>query len=226
MKIIVISDLHGHLPTIKEECELILICGDICPIWNHDYEYQYNWFLYTFCDWVNTLSCKKVIFIAGNHDLMFEQNSRLGTLFIKMKRETDFKLEYLENSLYIHSFEDKQYKIYGTPYCKIYGNWAFMRSGETLINLFSEIPNDLDILLTHDAAYKYGDVCYGLSHVGNIGNIQLADAILRAQPKYHFHGHLHTSEHDETKINNTRSYNVSLVNEQIMQVYEPLILEI
>jgi hypothetical protein len=40
--------------------------------------------------------------------------------------------EYLSN-------EGKIYKVFGTPYCKIFGNWAFMRENETLKEKFSEI---------------------------------------------------------------------------------------
>lgn len=35
MKVISFSDPHGVLPKIEEPFDLMLICGDICPVDNH-----------------------------------------------------------------------------------------------------------------------------------------------------------------------------------------------
>lgn len=76
MKIIVTSDLHGTLPEIKTEFDLLLICGDICPVWNHDRRYQKEWLNTDFADWIKSLPYKnalsRVVCIAGNHDYFLE----------------------------------------------------------------------------------------------------------------------------------------------------------
>ena len=77
MKICAISDLHGFLPELKP-CDLVIICGDSVPL-----EFQMSsrrtkkWYTNTFAEWANNLSCEKVIFIAGNHDMYLEFHTEL-----------------------------------------------------------------------------------------------------------------------------------------------------
>ena len=40
IKIQVTSDLHGYLPEITKEFDLLLICGDVCPAHDHYYAFQ------------------------------------------------------------------------------------------------------------------------------------------------------------------------------------------
>lgn len=72
MKVIALSDLHGNLPLIDEDFDLMVICGDICPVFSHDYFFQASWIRYDFINWVNKLNFKdddsRVILVAGNHD--------------------------------------------------------------------------------------------------------------------------------------------------------------
>ena len=82
MKVAAISDLHGMLPLHPsdywkgiEECELLLICGDILPL-----RIQTNmlesriWLTEEFKPWAASLPVEQVYFIAGNHDFWFERN--------------------------------------------------------------------------------------------------------------------------------------------------------
>ena len=75
MKIAVISDLHGYLPNYPnkywdgiEECEILLICGDIMPL-----NIQTNmpkskyWLIEDFKLWALDLPIEKIYIIAGNH---------------------------------------------------------------------------------------------------------------------------------------------------------------
>ena len=226
MKICAISDLHGYLPELKP-CELVLICGDSVPL-----EYQASskktkkWYDTTFRKWAGELPCDKVLFIAGNHELHFPGKKIIyESLFSK-----DDKITYLCHSEYIHKSKDgKEYKIFGTPYCKQFMNWAFMYPNEELEKIFKNIHNDLDILISHDNPYGYGDIVLQecpWADGSHIGNIPLAKAIEEKQPKYQFNGHLHSCEHSLIMIGNTKHYNCSIKDEQYNPVYEPLYLNI
>lgn len=227
LSICVISDLHGYLPTI-EPCELLLICGDSVPL-----DYQANskktkkWYDTVFRKWASELPCDKVLFIAGNHELHFPGKKIIyESLFSK-----DDKITYLCHSEYIHKSKDgKEYKIFGTPYCKVFGNWAYMYPDDTLRQVFNEIPENLDILITHDQPYGFGDIllqedCYWADG-SHIGNKPLLEAILTKQPRFQFNGHLHSCSHEQIMINSTTHYNVSMKDEKYNPVYEPLYLEI
>ena len=231
-KIICISDLHGQFPIIKEKFDLMLIAGDIIDLYLQRYtESTKKWYKIDFCSWINTLPFKnsdsKVLWIAGNHEVGFEllgkDNRKL--LGQTIQESTGGRAIYLEDE----SYNFNGITIYGTPWCKIFGNWAFMKNDEALKRVYSEIPNNVDILLTHDAPYGTSDLCFGWQKCGrtpyHIGNEPLRDAIVEKSPKYNIHGHLHSSNHDCEILNKTKVYNVSLVDEEYELNYKPLILK-
>lgn len=226
MKVCVTSDLHGFLPEI-EPCELLLICGDIVNLSYQRYSKSCKrWYTKVFQPWIDTLSCDKVLFIPGNHEVGVEgHEDEYRKLFSSTNKATillhDY-YEYLSNDGII-------YKIFGTPYCKIFGNWAFMRTNSDLKEKFSEIPEGLDILLTHDVAYGYADQSLqdtGWGTEEHFGTVELRDAILEKKPKYHFSGHIHTADHNPIMIGNTKHYNVSYVDETYTPTFKPLYIEI
>ena len=235
MKIAVISDLHGNLPIYPskywegiEECELLLICGDILPLSiQSNMPRSRDWLIEEFKPWAASLPVEQVYFIAGNHDFWFEKNDiEARKIFSLNDKVTYMKNEYLD---YYASIQDsKTYRIFGTPYCHMFGNWAFMRGEETLAYKFSEMPDDVDILISHDAPYGTSDICFeGFSTgKGHIGCPELRDAIIEKKPKYCFHGHLHSSNHEEEILGETKVYNTSVLNEGYELVYEPLIIRI
>jgi len=234
MKIAVISDIHGNLIPYPsqywkglEECEILFICGDILPLQiQHNLEASYEWLLTQFKPWTYDLPVEKVYFIAGNHDLWFERKYFDA---ISIFSEYD-KVTYLANNTidHISSQDSKVYSIHGIPYCHQFGNWSFMYSEKTLTKLFEAVPNNLDILITHDAPYGVSDVCLeGWAADGeHKGGKALRDVIINKKPKYCFHGHLHSSNHEEEMLNDTKVFNTSIVDEQYDIKYEPLIIRI
>ena len=224
MKIIAISDLHGQFPEIKETCDVLCICGDIVPL-----NLQMNspksktWIKEKFIPWCNSINCTHVLLIAGNHDLVFERtlHHEIMDLFLGTK------IQYLEND----SIEIDGKRFYGTPYCHEYDDWAFMRPNDNLKMIYDLIPENIDVLLTHDAPYGTSDICLDETpwpEVGHIGCIPLRDAILEKKPKLVLHGHLHSTNHKIELMGeaDTEVYNVSLLNEEYNMVFLPLILEI
>ena len=212
-----ISDLHGTLIDI-EPCNLVLICGDTVPLnIQSNSKKTYKWFQTVFKEWTDNLPCNKVLFIAGNHDLGLEHHQeRYEKLFPE-----DNKVTYLCNT----SYDYKGIKIFGTPYCKQFGHWAFNRDDSTLIKLFEEIPYNLDILISHDAPYGCTDVCLQqLDWISkdHLGNMPLRNAIIEKNPKIVFHGHLHSSSHLFESLENSKVVNCSIIDEQYNVNYYPI----
>lgn len=227
-KICALSDLHGHLPKI-EPCELVLIAGDIVPLHiQFDNSAATIWFLNTFAKWVNSLPCDTVIMVAGNHDKLLERASFIAHAVENM---TNFKLIYLSGTTYEYVAESlKHYKIYGSPFCHKFGNWAFMQSEEWLKGYYNNIPEDTDIILTHDTP-MLGDLDLLPPSQWNpksvhAGGKALADAIRKINPKYVFCGHLHTCKDKYLKLDNTEIYNVSILDNAYKEIYKPLYLDI
>ena len=224
MKLAVISDLHGYLPPI-EPCDVVCICGDTVPL-----RVQYQglgsmvWLKFSFIPWVKALPCEKVIMIGGNHDFLFYRSEEPQSLF-GLDHEAKEKIVFLQDSEY----EYEGIKFYGTPWCKQFGNWAYMLSDVELKVKYADIPYKVDVLLTHDQPYGYGDILLDncpWADGKNIGNKPLLDAIIAKQPKYQFNGHLHSCDHSKIDIKGTTHCNVSLLNEEYQPVYKPLYIEI
>ena len=141
----------------------------------------------------------------------------------------DRKVTYLFHENYIYTSRDgKEYSIFGTPYCKLYGNWAFMEMNSVLQKLYSDIPENLDILMSHDAPFGYNDVVTEetpYNDGSHIGNKLLTLEILKKKPILHVRGHIHSTERF-AQIGDTKSYNVSIKNEKYQVVYPLTYLEI
>lgn len=221
IKVCVISDLHGNLPEL-EPSELILICGDIVPLrFQNNSKYSKEWYNYVFKEWVDKQRCDKILFVPGNHDLDIERSTQTyKNMFPHYTKAT-----MLINESYDYLGSDgKIYHIFGTPYCNMFGNWAFMKYESDLVKVYSDIPDNLDILISHDAPYGCSDVCVQnlRNPTEHLGNIPLRDAVLKKKPKVLYHGHLHTSNHECEMLGETKVYNTSLVDEYYNLAYNPL----
>lgn len=226
MKITAVSDLHGNLIDI-EECTVLLICGDISPLnIQKDYIQMTKWFFNEFYNWINNLPCDYVILIPGNHDFWFEKFIKDGTMYLWDK------LSILINDTAEIFYGIKHIKIFGTPYCKDFGNWPFMPGNDKLSELYDKIPEDVDILMCHDSPL--------IGYVGNImekadetypngipaGNKYLADAIFDKRPKYVLSGHIHSGDHELKDYDGIKCANVSILDESYNIAYKPLTFEI
>ena len=128
MVILATSDFHGYLPFVKEPFDLLLICGDICPAYCHAASFQKDWINDEFVKWVNGLPFKtddsKVILTPGNHDFYFERAQKNDLR--EIESATSNRLKILKHGEYdydvIVSDGLDTIKIFGTPYCSIFGN--------------------------------------------------------------------------------------------------------
>lgn len=238
IKVIGISDLHGYLPVITEDFDLLLIGGDICPAHSHYYWFQREWLSTEFAKWVMGLPFKdeasKVVFIGGNHDEYLDQEPNpnkgdFSSIYTDIIKPCGGRLVYLEDDEYTFESQDGEtLKIYGTPWCKIFGNWWFMRNDGLLEKTFDAIPEGLDILLTHDAPAipPYGYITQGPWKGTDAGNKILAKYIKLKKPKYAWHGHIHSSPGEVQEIDGTKICCLSIMDENYDPVHPIHIFEI
>lgn len=251
MKIVAISDTHGYLPKLQP-CDVVVICGDIMPLnIQKNYEASLAWLSGPFQNWALNLDCKKVIFIAGNHDFIFEtlRNSEVhmcgqdqsypyarlfftaericDTLF-QMDNTDDPKLIYLCNNTYKYN----DVVFYGTPWCPNLRNWAFYGDNKQLLNEFNKIPDTVDVLITH-CPPKYGlqgvvlETNYNyMRDFGCVELQQVIDERFFNKDMWVLSGHIHSGKHDVEKMNNVKYRNCSLKNEDYDIVYQPFEFEI
>ena len=223
VKTFITSDLHGNLPVITEEFDLLFLCGDVVPAHDHYYSFQKEWVENEFVEWINGLPFKnvwsKVVMTPGNHDIIFERWDE--NTYSHINSLTNGRLIILRNKEYIFDYLNvdgikKQLKVFGTPYCQIFGNWAFMRTNGTLKKKFDEIPYNIDVLISHSSPdiEEYGCIHYQPNKIyKNAGCPILANAIKEKKPKYVFCGHIHSGNHELQVIDGTAIANVSCVDE-------------
>ena len=233
LKVVAISDLHGYLPEIVEPADIMLIAGDISPLQiQFDKPKMKVWLETEFAYWIKSLPVDKVYMVPGNHDAYFEGQSGLNITYLV--NQCDNKLDYLENHWTTHNHYGKEYKIFGTPYCHIFGNWPFMRTDEYMEEKFKEIPDKCDIIISHDPPYAVGqvDMILGERRWSNeipssVGNIPLSNRLIDVDFKLLVCGHIHTGDHRPFKDNlSGQVVNVSIKNEKYNVEFEPFYIEI
>ena len=247
IKVIAISDTHGDLPKIEEVFDLLLVGGDIAPNFDHvrtyDREGQRFWFQNTFVQWVVSLPFSdensKVVFIGGNHDFWLEEESGsfntdgYSAIWPDVIIPCSNRLVYLYDQTYRFTKGGEYIDVYGTPWCKVFGRWAFMIPDNKLELAFNNIPENVDILLTHDAPAipPYGFITEGNWAGEDAGNKPLAKAIMEKKPRWAVHGHIHSSPHEIGVVSHpdgtsTNIACVSYKNESYSPVYSPLVFEV
>jgi len=213
-----ISDLHGNLPRVLPDADILLIAGDICPATQQ--RQQGQWISSNLIPWMQIQPFKHIVFCAGNHDCFFEE-------LMIIDKENAFRkslpkdIHYLRDSL----VEINGIKIWGSPWSKIFYDWAFMRSEEDLDKIYSKIPENIDILISHGPANGYSDRVEQYYENEHLGSVSLAKHIDRVKPEYVFVGHIHSGNHNIVeKIVDNRTIkfaNVSILDEGYEPFYKP-----
>ena len=218
MKITFISDTHtrqGQIPySDLPGGDLLIHAGDIM---NSGYNKND---IFDFLHWYDSIpGYDKKVFIAGNHDRMFENDPEEVKEILKQYPN----IIYLQDESYeIYDLEtDKSIKLYGSPWQPEFYSWAFnlQRNSLQLSGKWEAIPDDTDILITHGPAWGSVDTVAGRPW-DNLGCELLAERIQRFRPKIHVCGHIH-SGYDIDTIDNIHYINASVLDEQYEYTQKP-----
>ena len=229
MKVCAISDIHGQFALVSiNPSNILFICGDIVPLkMQRNIAQSLSWFKKKFIPWCEKQPVDHIYMVGGNHDFFLEKISEAEIK--ECLQGTKITILYNEYADYIDN-NGKIWSIWGSPLCHQFGNWAFMHDDEYNKSYYELMPENVDFLITHDAAYEHSDQCLGFmsSYERELhrGNVPLKEIVEQKQPSHHLFGHLHTCLHEFVDYNGTKTACVSLLNENYDLVYEPLYFEV
>ena len=208
MKILFLSDTHSQHRKLKNlpEADMVIHAGDVSKT-GRDHEVE------DFMRWFSALNYKYKVFIAGNHDFFFENETTKS-----IARFLNGNTFYLFNS----TIEIEGLKIWGSPFTPTFFNWAFnLDRGKDIQQIWNEIPNDTDILVTHGPPLGILD---RTTDQLNVGCENLLKKVKKIKTKYHLFGHIHEG-YGILNTDKTTFINGSLLNEHNQLVNQPVLFE-
>lgn len=229
MKITFISDTHTYMYDYNSymyehkykdlnlpEGDILCFTGDIMSSGHNEGE------LIHFLKWFSKQPFTYKIFIAGNHDRFLEDNHLLSDEIIS--RYLNDGVIYLKNT----SFEVNGIKFYGCPHQPYFGGWAFnVPDCDKLIHIYQQIPDDIDVLLTHCPPYGILDQSHRPNYSNptgeeHLGSMELKEVLATktqfgVMPKVIAFGHIHGDGGKQIQIEDTLYINASLCDEN----YDP-----
>ena len=226
-RITVISDTHTRHGLIPMEDlpggDLLIHAGDIM-----NSGYNKNDIL-DFCTWFQSLKqYEDKVFIAGNHDRMFENHPKEVEELINPY----LNIDYLQDDEFViygdgpeGNSPNDNIRIYGSPWQPEFYSWAFNlpKNGIEIASKWLAIPDNTDILITHGPAYGTLDTVSGRLW-DRLGCELLAQRIEVIKPKIHICGHIHSGRGIEYK-NGTLFINASVLDESYEYTQKPITID-
>jgi Icc-related predicted phosphoesterase len=181
LRFVCMSDTHNEIDKIHiPHGDVFIHCGDAVKHRTSARDIR------RFNHFVGQLPHKYKLFVSGNHCVCLDP------------KRPDQSQELLGNMTYIQDqlIDIEGVRIYGSPWrpkrgC-FYRAEAFGYDSEHIRDdKWSNIPEDIDFLLTHGPAYSIRD--YHPSSKERLGCPDLLDEIVtRARPRIHLFGHMHS----------------------------------
>jgi len=220
MRIVFISDTHDQQDRMRvpvPDGDILIHAGDATMMGRmHE--------IASAGAWLRNFPHKHKIFVAGNHDWLFEKNPTLAVELLNkgILGVGDGNIIYLQDS----GTEIEGLKIYGSPWQPRFYDWAFnLDRGETIKRKWDLIPEGLDVLITHGPAHGVQDQISPVLGGEHLGCEELMAAVNRVKPKIHVFGHIHGG-YGKTQYANTLFINASICDEAYKPIHEPIVIDL
>lgn len=205
MRIVCLSDTHNQQIDTPDG-DILIHAGDATVRGTHEEILEFN-------AWFSLLPHKHKIFVAGNHDWLFETNPVMARALL------DKNIVYLQDK----AVEIDGIRIYGSPWQPRFYDWAFnLDRGREMAEKWEMIPPDTDILITHGPPSgildrtAYGDLA---------GCEELIKKVIEIRPKAHIFGHIHEG-YGSLEDFGVQFINASNCNESYYPVNPPIVFDI
>lgn len=207
MRIVVIADTHaGHDSLGVLEGDILIHCGDAEMLFDQD-----DHMIDAIDGWFARQKVDHVLYVGGNHDVTLEK--RVAAKALPFRNAV-----YLQDSMFTY----QGVRFYGAPWVPELRGHAFFADDASLAAAWAEIPEGVDVLITHTPPAGVMDVSgSGLE----LGCPHLARHVDRANPRLHCFGHVHASS--GTSVQDGRTYvNAALVNSNFEIARRPFVLDL
>jgi Icc-related predicted phosphoesterase len=206
MKIIALSDTHNqHWKMTIPDGDILIHAGDFSFHGDQREILDFN-------EWLGTLPHTYKVVVPGNHELGIEGHVGIARAL----------LGNADHLLVDEGITLEGVKIWGSPYTPEFCNWAFQYTAREGELRWDQIPEGLDILVTHGPPRMILDS----NGQEAVGCPSLLKIIQQRRPRHHVFGHIHESYGDCT-INDVHYHNVSQLDEQYrISGRTPAIIEI
>lgn len=178
-----------------------------------------------FLDWFDSQNYDTKIFIAGNHDRIFEDEP---DYIVDLMKEYPGVTYLQDNEVQVgEDWADDKFRVWGSPWQPEFYNWAFNlpRRGPGLQMKWNQIPKDLGILITHGPPQEILDVSGPPYNQPLLGCELLRVTVDEVKPKIHVFGHIHGS-YGYKYLNGTHFFNAAVLGENYeLQTDRPFTFE-
>ena len=175
-KLFAFSDTHGHHRALQvsEDADIIICAGDAVEDDLRGGEYD------DFISWFGAFPAKWKLFVPGNHELSFSR-SRYKSIVQQFEAAGIIVLQ--------DAVEECDGVVIG----------SISRDARIADE---DIPDDIDILVTHWPPYGILD--------NDLGSPDILTFVLKAQPKWHLFGHIHETEGQQFQLGRTICQTISV----------------
>lgn len=207
-RLVFLSDTHNKLSKINvPDGDVLIHAGDATMLGKVE---EVSKFLKEF----NELPHKHKIYIAGNHDGLYE-NSSTESVDVLLGQFPD--IHYLQDS----GITLDGLNYYGSPATPHFMDWYFNYDQEELEDIWAKVPDNTDVLITHGPPHGILDA------VGSriVGDELLLNRVLEVRPKIHVFGHIHEGA-GRYFDGHTHFVNAAVLDEYYSVANDPIVIDV